>query len=98
MVCTFAPRMLDTHPDAIKVPYAHSNVESDEVLYYVRGSFGSRRGAEESSFTLHPHGIPQQGRIRARSSRAGTATRTDELAVMVDHVSATDGDEAGDGI
>jgi cytidyltransferase-like protein len=41
------PRMLDTHPDAIKVPYAHSNVESDEVLYYVRGKFGSRRGAPE---------------------------------------------------
>src|SRR4030095_5903463 len=51
VVCTFAPRMLDTHPDAIKVPYAHSNVESDEVLYDVRRQFGSRRGVEESSFT-----------------------------------------------
>ena len=50
--------MLDTHPEAIKVPYAHSNVQADEVLYYVRGQFGSRRGVEESSFTLHPHGIP----------------------------------------
>ncbi|MFN2624204.1 MAG: homogentisate 1,2-dioxygenase, partial [Chthoniobacterales bacterium] len=44
VVCTFAPRMLDTHPEAIKVPYAHSNVQADEVLYYVRGTFGSRRG------------------------------------------------------
>jgi homogentisate 1,2-dioxygenase len=83
VICTFAPRMLDTHPQAVKVPYAHSNVESDEVLYYVRGQFGSRRGVESGSFTLHPHGIvhgPHPGTIVA--SRA--VTRTDELAVMVD--------------
>ncbi|MCE9564078.1 MAG: homogentisate 1,2-dioxygenase [Planctomycetes bacterium] len=83
VVCTFAPRLLDTHPDAIKVPYAHSNVESDEVLYYVRGKFGSRRGVEESSFTIHPHGIPHgphPGTIVASKD----VTRTDELAVMVD--------------
>ena len=47
VICTFAPRLLDTHPEAIKVPYAHSNVQADEVLYYVRGRFGSRRGVEE---------------------------------------------------
>lgn len=83
VVCTFAPRMLDTHPEAIKVPYAHSNVQADEVLYYVRGKFGSRRGVEESSFTLHPRGIPHgphPGTIQASKS----LTRTDELAVMVD--------------
>jgi homogentisate 1,2-dioxygenase len=83
VVCTFAPRLLDTHPEAIKVPYAHSNVESDEVLYYVRGHFGSRKGVEESSFTIHPHGIPHgphPGTIIASKSM----TRTDELAVMVD--------------
>jgi len=83
VVCTFAPRMLDTHPQAIKVPYAHSNVESDEVLYYVRGQFGSRRGVEIGSLTLHPHGIPHgphPGTIVA--SRPVKAT--DELAVMVD--------------
>jgi homogentisate 1,2-dioxygenase len=83
VVCTFAPRVLDTHPDAIKVPYAHSNVESDEVLYYVRGRFGSRRGVEEASFTLHPRGIPHgphPGTIVASKD----VTRTDELAVMVD--------------
>lgn len=83
VVCTFAPRMLDTHPDAIKVPYAHSNVESDEVLYYVRGKFGSRRGVEEASFTLHPRGIPHgphPGTIVASKDMKWT----DELAVMVD--------------
>ena len=85
VVCTFAPRLLDTHPEAIKVPYAHSNVQADEVLYYVRGQFGSRRGVERASLTLHPRGIPHgphPGTIVA--SRA--MTRTDELAVMVDTV------------
>ena len=54
-----SPRGCSTpHPEAIKVPYAHSNVQADEVLYYVRGRFGSRRGVEEASFTLHPRGIP----------------------------------------
>jgi len=85
VVCTFAPRMLDTHPEAIKVPYAHSNVQADEVLYYVRGHFGSRRGVEEASLTLHPRGVPHgphPGTIVASRSM----TRTDELAVMVDTV------------
>jgi homogentisate 1,2-dioxygenase len=83
VVCTFAPRLLDTHPEAIKVPYAHSNVQADEVLYYVKGRFGSRRGVEEASFTLHPRGIPHgphPGTIVASRS----VMRTDELAVMVD--------------
>jgi homogentisate 1,2-dioxygenase len=85
VLCTFAPRMLDTHPQAIKVPYAHSNVQADEVLYYVRGRFGSRRGVEEASITLHPRGIPHgphPGTIVASRSM----TRTDELAVMLDTV------------
>jgi homogentisate 1,2-dioxygenase len=83
VLCTFAPRMLDTHPEAIKVPYAHSNIHADEVLYYVRGQFGSRRGVEAGSITWHPRGIPHgphPGTIAA--SRA--ALRTDELAVMLD--------------
>lgn len=83
VVCTFAPRLLDYHPQAIKVPYAHSNVQADEVLYYVRGRFGSRRSVEEASFTLHPRGIPHgphPGTIVASKD----ATSTDELAVMVD--------------
>ena len=83
VVCTFAPRQLDTHPEAIKVPYAHSNVQADEVLYYVRGKFGSRRGVEEASFTLHPHGIPH-GPHPGTIVASRPVTRTDELAVMVD--------------
>ncbi len=85
VVCTFAPRLLDTHPDAIKVPYAHSNVQADEVLYYVRGRFGSRRGVEEASFTLHPRGIPH-GPHPGTIVASRPVTRTDELAVMVDTV------------
>jgi len=83
VICTFAPRMLDTHPEAVKVPYAHSNVESDEVLYYVRGQFGSRRGVLESSFTLHPHGLPH-GPHPGRIVASREAKFTDELAVMLD--------------
>mgnify|MGYP000979726477 CR=1 FL=1 len=83
VICTFAPRMLDTHPEAIKVPYAHSNVQADEVLYYVRGKFGSRRGVEESSFTLHPRGIPH-GPHPGTIVASRDMKRTDELAVMVD--------------
>ncbi len=83
VVCTFAPRMLDTHPEAIKVPYAHSNVQADEVLYYVLGKFGSRRGVESGSITVHPRGIPHgphPGTILASRD----LTHTDELAVMLD--------------
>jgi homogentisate 1,2-dioxygenase len=83
VVCTFAPRMLDTHPEAIKVPYAHSNVGADEVLYYVRGRFGSRRGVEEASITLHPRGIPH-GPHPGTIAASRPLTRTDELAVMID--------------
>lgn len=83
VVCTFAPRMLDTHPDAIKVPYAHSNVQADEVLYYVRGRFGSRRGIEEASITVHPRGVPH-GPHPGTIVASRDLTWTDELAVMVD--------------
>jgi homogentisate 1,2-dioxygenase len=85
VLCTFAPRLLDTHPEAIKVPYAHSNVQADEVLYYVRGQFGSRRGVERASFTLHPRGIPH-GPHPGTIVASRPVTRTDELAVMVDTV------------
>lgn len=83
VICTFAPRLLDTHPEAIKVPYVHDNLEADEVLFYVRGNFGSRKGIEEGSLTLHPRGIPHgphPGTIQASKD----ATRTEELAVMFD--------------
>jgi homogentisate 1,2-dioxygenase len=83
VLCTFAPRVLDTHPEAIKVPYAHSNVQADEVLYYVEGRFGSRRGVEEASITLHPRGLPH-GPHPGTIAASRDATRTDELAVMLD--------------
>ena len=83
VICTFAPRFLDHHPQAIKVPYVHSNTEADEVLFYVRGQFGSRRGVASGSISHHPAGIPHgphPGTIR----NSMNATRTEELAVMFD--------------
>jgi homogentisate 1,2-dioxygenase len=83
VICSFCPRMLDYHPQAIKVPYNHSNLDSDEVLYYVEGNFGSRKGIEVGSLTAHPQGIPHgphPGTIEASMS----ATYTQELAVMCD--------------
>lgn len=81
--CAFVPRMFDYHPLAIPVPYNHSSVDCDEVLYYVSGNFMSRRGVEEGSITLHaagaPHG-PQPGAVEASLGK----TSTDEIAVMVD--------------
>jgi len=82
-LCTFAPRFLDHHPEAVKVPYVHSNVGADEVLYYVRGNFGSRRRVEQSSFTLHARGIPH-GPHPGTIVASREVIRTDELAVMVD--------------
>lgn len=83
VICSFCPRMLDYHPQAIKVPYNHSNIDSDEVLYYVEGNFGSRKGIEVGSLTLHPQGIPHgphPGTIEASMAH----TFTGELAVMCD--------------
>ena len=85
VICTFAPRLLDAHPEAVKVPYAHSNVQADEVLYYVRGRFGSRRGVEEASVTLHPRGLPH-GPHPGTIVASRPVARTDELAVMVDTI------------
>jgi homogentisate 1,2-dioxygenase len=83
VVCSFCPRLLDYHPDAVVIPYAHSNVDSDEVLYYCNDKFGSRKGIEEGSITLHPLGIPHGPQPGAVEKAIG-ATKTDELAVMVD--------------
>ena len=58
VVCSFVPRLFDYHPDSIPAPYNHSNIDSDEVLYYAEGDFMSRKGIERGSFTLHPGGIP----------------------------------------
>ena len=58
MICSFCPRLYDYHPDSIPAPYNHSNIDSDEVLYYVDGDFMSRNDVNKGSVTLHPAGIP----------------------------------------
>ncbi|HEY4302024.1 MAG TPA: homogentisate 1,2-dioxygenase [Candidatus Didemnitutus sp.] len=83
VICTFAPRFLDHHPEAVRVPWAHDNTEADEVLFYVRGNFGSRRGVEPGSFTLHPQGIPH-GPHPGTTLKSFEHARTEELAVMFD--------------
>ena len=83
VVCSFVPRKLDYHPLSIAVPYNHSNIDSDEMIYYVNGNFGSRRGIERSSITLHPRGIPHGPQPGVVEKSLG-AERTEELAVMVD--------------
>lgn len=83
VICTFAPRYLDHHPQAIKVPYVHSNVEADEVLFYVDGEFGSRRGVGLGSMTLHPGGIPH-GPHPGTIMKSMNMARTEEMAVMFD--------------
>jgi homogentisate 1,2-dioxygenase len=83
VICSFVPRKLDYHPLSVPVPYNHSNIDSDEMLYYVNGNFGSRRGIEQSSITLHPRGIPHGPQPGAVERSLG-AERTEELAVMID--------------
>ncbi|MFP5364095.1 MAG: homogentisate 1,2-dioxygenase [Thermoleophilia bacterium] len=83
VICSFCPRNLDWDPLAIPIPYHHSNLQSEEVIYYVDGQFGSRAGVGAGALTLHPSGLahgPQPGRVEASLG----ATRTDELAVMCD--------------
>jgi len=83
VVCSFVPRLYDFHPEAIPAPYAHSNVNADEVLYYVNGNFMSRRGIEAGSLTLHPGGIPHGPQPGAVEASIGQK-ETKELAVMID--------------
>lgn len=83
VLCSFVPRLFDYHPLAIPAPYNHSNVDSDEVLYYVEGEFMSRKGIGRSSFTVHPNGIPHGPHPGTYEGSIGKE-RTDELAVMVD--------------
>ncbi|HLJ81862.1 MAG TPA: homogentisate 1,2-dioxygenase, partial [Ktedonobacterales bacterium] len=83
VVCSFCPRKLDYHPLSVPVPYNHSNIDSDEMIYYVSGDFGSRKGIEVSSITLHPRGIPH-GPHPGTVEKSLGAERTEELAVMVD--------------
>lgn len=83
VICSFVPRLVDYHPDAIPAPYNHSNVDSDEVLYYVEGNFISRKGIERGSITLHPGGIPHGPHPGTYEGSIGKQ-QTDEIAVMID--------------
>jgi homogentisate 1,2-dioxygenase len=83
VVCSFVPRKFDYHPLSIPAPYAHSNINSDEVIYYVAGNFMSRRGVGIASFTLHPAGIPHGPHPGTAEASIGREA-TEELAVMVD--------------
>ncbi len=83
VICTFAPRLLDWDPEAVPLPYHHSNIQSEEVMFYAAGDYAARRGVDVGCITLHPSGLPhgpQPGAVQ----RALGATRTDELAVMWD--------------
>ena len=83
VLCSFCPRLYDYHPEAIPAPYNHSNIDSDEVLYYVDGDFMSRNHVQEGYISLHPAGIPHGPHPGAMERSIGKK-RTDELAVMVD--------------
>ena len=83
VVCSFVPRKFDYHPQSIPAPYNHSNIDSDEVLFYAEGDFMSRKGVERASLTLHPGGLPHgphPGTVEASIGKEAT----EELAVMVD--------------
>ena len=83
VICSFVPRMYDYHPDSIPAPYSHSNIDSDEVLYYVDGDFMSRNDIEQGHISLHPSGIPH-GPHPGTAEKSIGKTKTEELAVMVD--------------
>ena len=83
VVCSFVPRLFDYHKDSIPAPYAHSNIDSDEIIFYSKGNFMSRKGIEPESITYHPSGIPhgpQPGKIEESLK----VSETNELAVMID--------------
>jgi len=83
VICSFVPRLFDYHPKAIPAPYNHSNIDSDEILYYVEGNFMSRKGIDRGSFTLHPGGLPH-GPHPGTVEKSIGAKKTEELAVMLD--------------
>jgi homogentisate 1,2-dioxygenase len=83
VICSFVPRKYDYHPLAIPAPYNHSNVDSDEVLYYVDGDFMSRKHVVKGQITLHPGGIPH-GPHPGMAEKSIGKERTEELAVMID--------------
>ena len=83
VICSFVPRLYDYHPNSVPAPYNHSNIDSDEVIYYVDGDFMSRNDIKEGSITLHPAGIPHGPHPGAMEKSIGKK-ETFELAVMVD--------------
>ena len=83
VICSFCPRLFDYHPEAIPAPYNHSNVNSDEVLYYVEGNFMSRKGIAKGGFSHHPAGVPH-GPHPGTTEKSIGAKETKELAVMCD--------------
>ena len=83
VVCSFVPRLFDYHPLAVPAPYNHSNIDSDELIYYVDGDFMSRKNVTRGMITLHPGGIPHGPHPGAVEKSIG-AKETKELAVMVD--------------
>ena len=83
VICSFVPRLYDYHPDAIPAPYHHSNIDSDELLYYVDGDFMSRNNIQKGQITLHPGGIPHGPHPGAIERSIGKPA-TNELAVMID--------------
>lgn len=83
VVCSFVPRLFDYHPLAIPAPYNHSNIDSDEVLFYAEGDFMSRKGIDRGSFTLHPGGLPH-GPHPGTVEKSIGAKETHEYAVMID--------------
>jgi homogentisate 1,2-dioxygenase len=83
VVCSFVPRLYDYHPDSIPAPYNHSNIDSDEVLYYVDGDFMSRNDIDAGHISLHPAGIPHGPHPGTVEKSIGKKA-TEELAVMVD--------------
>jgi homogentisate 1,2-dioxygenase len=83
VICSFCPRKLDTDPNAIPIPYNHSNLQSEEMIYYVSGEFGSRKGVGVGSITLHPSGLPHGPQPGLAEKSIGQSW-TNELAVMCD--------------
>ena len=83
VICSFCPRKLDFDPEAVPIPYHHSNLQSEEMIYYVSGNFGSRKGISVGSITLHPSGLPH-GPHPGLAEKALGVTETTELAVMCD--------------
>jgi homogentisate 1,2-dioxygenase len=83
LICSFVPRPVDFHPEAIPCPYPHSSPGCDEILFYVRGNFTSRKGVGPGSFSLHPTGVPHGPHPGSYEASIGTK-ETSELAVMLD--------------